>query len=291
MRRLLVAAFAVSGLLSFAAYAPVGALGLKVAPLQYKTILKEAERQQGFVDISNPSTQAVSVRTSVQAFKQINNDGGLQFYDDKQVQVGISVELEAVELGPREAARVAFTIDGNALPEGNVFAAIFFTIEPKQPTNGVGQSVRVGTLLSVVNDSPGPRQAQITDFDLPLLQLDETAKGAYRIRNTGAENTGFYPTVNVSSWFGGKSAQIESSLVFGARERSNDISYRTGYGLHRVEISHGNSTKSQWVIAVAPWMLVAGLLVIFVIGIELLLLRKRRKSTHGRTSRSKRPTS
>lgn len=257
---------------------PASALGLKVAPLEYKSSLKEGERKQGVVDVSNPSTQAVKVAVSVQAFRQIDDNGGLQFYDDTQISAGIKPELQTLELGPREAIRLAFTIDGSVLPEGDIFAAIFFTTEPVQPRNGVGQLVRVGTLVSLVNKSPGQRSAKVSDLNLPFVQLDSTAKGTYHITNTGSTKSGFYPTVHVSSWPGGETQHIQSSLVFGGRERSNDFSYATGYGLHLVEVSFGGSKKSQWVVTVAPWMLVTVLLIVLLIGIELLLLKKRRKS-------------
>ena len=278
MKRWIIVGVMVAGMLSSFTPATSSALGLKVAPLEYKATLKENEKKQGFIDVSNPSSKPVLVGISVQAFKQIDDDGGLQFYDDELISAGIKPDLPSVELGPREAARVFFTIDSKALPEGDVFAAVFFTTDPKQPQNGVGQLVRVGTILSLVNKNPGSRKAEITAFSLPIVQLTSQVSGTYRVKNTGPEGSGFYPTVEVSSWPGGKKKQVESSLVFGGRERSNDFKYDLGYGIHRVEAVYGSSSKSQWIISVAPWMLVATMLVIAVIGIELLLLKRRRKS-------------
>ena len=256
----------------------VYALGLKVAPLEYRATLKEGEKQQGFVDVSNPSAQVMSVKISVQAFKQIDNDGGLQFFDDPQVGAGIKPELTEAELGPREAIRLFFTIDGGALPEGDVYAAIFFTTDPKQPSNGVGQLVRVGTLLSLINKTPGERKAEVTGVSIPLLQLTDTVKGSYAIRNISNEGSGFYPSVEVSSWPAGKSEKKEGSLIFGGRERTNDFSYQTGFGIHNVQVAYGDSNRSQWVISIAPWMLVLALLITLIVGIELLLLKRRRKT-------------
>lgn len=256
----------------------VSALGLKVAPLQYKTTLKENEVQQGFIDVSNPSSQAVNVRGLVQTFRQINDDGGLQFYDDALISAGIRLDLENFELGPKEAIRVFFSIDGKTLPQGDVYAAIFFTTEPTQATAGVGQLVRVGSILSIVNKTPGERKAEVTKLSLPLLQLSDDAIGTYGIKNTGREGSGFYPTVKVSSWPSRTTKDIESSLVFGGKERSNDFSYDSGYGIHRIDVAYGDSRKSQWVITVAPWMLVLFALILLIVTIEILLLKKRRKT-------------
>lgn len=277
MKQLFAGGMVLIGLLSTLYTTQVGALGLKVAPLEYKATLEQDERLQGFIDVSNPSGQLINVRTTVQGFRQIDNDGGLQFFDDERISAGIKPELPSFELGPREAVRMAFMIDGRVLPEGDVYAALFFTTEPQRPTAGVGQSVRVGTILSLVNKNPGSREAQLTSFRLPLVQLTDMMKGTYSIKNTGPDGTGFYPVVRLTSWPGGQSRQVESSLVFGGRERSNDVSFRLGYGIHRVEAAYGSSKQGQWVVLVAPWMLVTGLLVLLVIGMELLLLKKRRK--------------
>ena len=254
------------------------AIGLKVAPLEYKATLKEDEIQRGFIDVSNPSAQSVTTRITVQAFRQIDDDGGLQFYDNQQISAGVKPELQTLDLGPREAARVFFTIDGKALPVGDVYAAVFFSTDPKTPTNGIGQSVKVGTLLSLVNKNPGSRRAEITQINLSFLQLSGKVTGTYSVKNTGPEGTGFYPKVAISSWPNGKTQQTESSLVFGGRERSNDFKYDIGFGIHRVEVGYGDSKKSQWVIAVPSWLLVVLLLISLIVAIELLLLKKRCKS-------------
>jgi hypothetical protein len=259
--------------------------------LEYKATLKENERLEGFVDVSNPSAQKVTVQATVQAFKQIDNEGGLQFFDDERIAAGIRPELTSFELGPREALRMAFTVDGKVLPEGDVYAAIFLTTEPSQPRAGVGQSVRVGTILSLVNKNPGSRKAEITGVRLPLVQFSGVTKGSYAVKNTGPEGTGFYPKVKLTAWPGRQTKEQESSLVFGGRERINDVSLPLGYGVHYVEAAFGDSKTGQWVVLIAPWMLVTGLLIVLVVGIELLLLKKRRKSLAGKPRKTIRPTS
>jgi hypothetical protein len=261
------------------------ALGLKVAPLEYKTTLKDKERKQGIIDVSNPAGQAVKLRVSVQGFKQIDDDGGLQFFDDKKLSNAIKPDLTEAELGPREALRMSFTIDGSLLPEGDVYAAIFFTTELTQQTTGVGQLVRVGTILSIVNKTPGERSAEVTGLRLPFVQLSDTVSGSYSIKNTGTGGTGFYPVVTVSAVPGGKPRQQESSLVFSGRERSNDVKYKAGFGIHRVDVTYGKSVKSQWVITIAPWMIVLILFVAVIVGTELLLLKRRHKSAHKKPSK------
>ncbi len=260
------------------------ALGLKIAPLEYKTTLKKNERQTGVIDVSNPTSQTIHVKTSVQAFKQIDDNGGLQFYDDERTTIGIRSDLSEFDLGPREALRMAFTIDGSLLPEGDVYAAIFFTTDLAKPRTGVGQLVRVGTVLSIVNKTPGSRSAVITDVIMPFLQFSDTVGGTYKVKNIGTANGGFYPTVKVSDWPSGAKKDVESSLVFGGRERRNDFRLPTGFGIHYVKVGYKGSEKGQWVVTVAPWMLVAIVMVLLIIGIEFLLYKRRHKSPRKKTA-------
>ena len=254
----------------------MAATGLKIAPLEYRTVLKEGEVQRGFVDVSNPSSMAVVVDIQTQGFRQINDDGGLEFYEDRELTTAIKPERTTLELRPKQAIRLYFTVDGRLLPKGDSYAALFFTTDPATARSGIGQSVRVGTLLSIVNQTPGERRAEVTGAAIPFFQLSDTIQGSYRIKNTGKEGSGFYPRVEVSAWPSGESKSIDSSLVFAGRERQNDMSVNVGYGLHRVDVAFGDSKQSAWVLTLAPWMLVLGALIGCIVAAEIVLLRRRR---------------
>ena len=253
------------------------AISLKVAPLQYKTTLAKGELKRGFIDISNPSSYTVSLKVSVRGFKQINDNGGLQFFNDKQLELGIRPELQELELGPRQAVRMYFTVNSNVLPKGDVYSAIFFTTNVKNIKNGIGQSVRVGTLLSIVNETPGDRYAKITGLTVPFLQFTDTLKGSYVILNTGNSQSGFYPEVDIRLWPDNTSKKSRSSLLFGGRERSNDFTYETGLGFHRVEVSYDGSSKTRWVLILNSGIAIALLFVAAVIFIEVILWRHRKR--------------
>src|SRR5689334_4309658 len=89
---------------------------LRIAPLQYRTTLKKGETKKGFVDVNNPSNTTVRIVTQVQAFTQIDNNGGLQFYDNEQVAQGIKPDLSTFDLGAKETLRLYFSVDGTKLP-------------------------------------------------------------------------------------------------------------------------------------------------------------------------------
>ena len=276
MRRLLlIGGFLMLGLAGGTA-SSVDALGLKVAPLDYNVALKKGEKQKGFIDLSNPTGATVRVKSSVQAFRQTNDTGTLSFYDDEQVSAGIGLDLDEFELGPREAIRMYFLVDGTKLPEGDVFAAIFFTTQPLKQGAGVTQLIRLGTIVSIVNGTPGERRAEITKLDVPFVQFGDNIKGSYIVKNTGdaSKSTGFYPSVVLAVDPLHKEMVQRARLVFAGRSRENSFEIATArLGFYKVSVSYANSTKEQWVFAInGLGLVVLGLL--FVLGIVGIFVRK-----------------
>jgi len=254
MRRAVGVVF-VAALLCLLFAVPSNALSLKVAPLEYRTELKTGEKKKGFIDVSNPTSQTVRVTTSAQAFKQTDDNGTLLFYDDEQISAGVQLDLDEFDLGPLQAVRMYFQLDGTKLPTGDVYGAVFFTLDPKVPKNGVGQTIRVGTLLSVINGTPGSREAEITDLSVPLLVIGDTVNGSYRIKNTAEEGTatGFYPEVALSALPLGEKKTQTSKLVFVGRTRENPFSLKLPpLGFYRIKVSYDDSVKSQWIFVAHP---------------------------------------
>lgn len=265
------------------------ALGLKVAPLEYRTTLKTGDKQKGFIDISNPSDQKVTVRSSVQAFRQTDNQGTLQFYDDEQVAAGTRLDLDEFELGPKEAVRMFFILDSTKLPSGDVFEAIFFTTNPTKPTVGMGEQIKLGTLLSIVNGAPGPRDAVITDVKLPFLQFDSSVRGTYTIRNTADPHaaTGFYPTVSLRAQPFGERTQQRGKLVFAGRSRQNSFRVDTPpIGLYKVSVGYRNGVQSRYVLVMTPLAIMATIgSVVGLIVLRKLMLWYRGRSSNAGNSR------
>lgn len=263
-------------------YAPAShAAGLKVSPLQYRTTLKKGEQKKGSIDISNPTGQTLKVTTSVSAFRQIDDQGRLEFYDDEATRKGVKLDLKSFRLGPQEALRMYFLLDGKKLPSGDVYGAIFFTFREDGPKTGVQQAVRVGTLLGVVNGTPGPREATISDLDVSILQFGTAINGSYSITNTADEklNTGFYPEVKTELRPDGRSSKEQASLLFAGRTRTNDIILNSvGFGLHKLTVSYKDSAKSAWVLVIEPFAaIVIGVMLLAIVVESGLWIRRRKK--------------
>lgn len=237
--------------------APAGALGLQVQPLSYKTSLDSGEKKKGFVDISNPTGEQLRLKSSVLAFRQIDDRGGLEFYDDPAVSTGIVPDLEEFDLGPREAVRMYFLIDGAQLPPGDVFASLMVTTLPASQASGTTGSVRLGTLLVIENGQPGPRQATIESLDASRLQFGTGIHGSYEVSNNADPGTssGFFPDVTVKlTPFGASKAQQAPLVMAGKRRQAEFTLAGDRLGVYRLSVGLGSSEQSRWIlVATGYW--------------------------------------
>jgi len=274
---MIAAAVTVSG---FGSHSVNAISSLKIQPLLYEEQLQKGEVKKGFVDISNPTGQQVTVKTSVEAFRQIDNKGNLEFFESDEVTAGITPDYKSFTLKPREAQRMVFQIDGNKLPSGDVFGALFFTTKPVG--SSVKQSVRVGTLFVLENGTPGSRKAEVTELEVPFLHIGSFVKGKYAIKNQAksGEATGFTPRVDIqASPFGATKSQ-NSSLLFAGRERDNVFTYETQlFGLYRLSASYKDSSQSRWVLLLPVWSIIVAIAVLLLTVLVPLLIKIRKNPT------------
>lgn len=244
----------------------VEALSLKIAPLEYTTTLQAGEVQKGYVDVSNPETQTVRVKLEAQAFRQIDDEGSLEFYSDDKISAGIRLDYDEITLGAGEAMRVYFLLDGAKLPEGDVFGAIMASTIPSAQT-GSAHAVRVGTLIMVQNSTPVTHQAEITGLTASWLQIGDALQASFKVKNpeTSQQATGFFPLINVATWPYGETT-VQGPLVFAGRQRT--IEYRQPgnfFGPIRLDVRHEVNTQSQWIFAITGyWRWLAPVILFFV---------------------------
>jgi hypothetical protein len=281
MKKLL--AFMLFGLtLGLATPAHAETPGLQVNPLQYEDTLTTSAVKLGYIEVANPSDTTISLQANVQGFRQAGTDGRLSFFDDAEISDGIKVDLPKFNLGPREAIRVAFSVDPAKLPKGGVYAVIFFrTIPPTQSSNSsyVSESANIGTLLLLQNGATGAHIGEISRLDVPFWQFGRGLTGGLNYRNTDRSKTavGFKPslTIRVLPW--GKAGTFSTGLVLPASERIFRFD-RTGsyFGFLPVTLTDTDSGHhaTRWVFALTGWYqwLVLTLLVFVIV---VLLVRPR----------------
>lgn len=257
---------------------------LKISPLRYDTSLGAGEKKKGFVDITNSSAASTDVRLSVQAFRQTNDDGALEFYDSKTIQDGVLLDYSEVELGAHETLHLAFLIDGSKLSSGDNFGAIFASTVPDTSAPGQ-QTVRVGTLLIISNGTPSARAAEIKNLSGQLVQISDGLRIAFDVHNTAEAGaaTGFSPTITVRAW-PYLNETVTGPLVFAGRTRTVEYVKRGDYiGILAIRVKTGTSEQVVYRLALTGyWRLLLPIL-ITAAGVVVWFARyvKRRASNSG----------
>ncbi len=226
------------------------ASAVQIRPLMYREALPAGSTKKGFVDISNPSAAAVELNLQVQAFRQTDGQGNLQFYASDDISRGVSLDLTEVSLGPREAVRVYFVLDSAKLPKGDVFAAIFAATR-SQTTEGIMPSARVGTLLVIENGPPGPRAASIESLQVPTMNFGDAVAGAVTVKNPASAKTpsGYFPKVTLTlTPFAKLRKEISGPLVMSGVTREVEFNLAANrIGLYKLTASTGTDKASKWV--------------------------------------------
>jgi hypothetical protein len=246
------------------------AASLTIQPLKYNEQLKNGEKKRGFIDVTNPTSQDVTLVSDVQGFRQVDNKGSLEFFDSEQLNAGVKLDYNEFKLSAGHTMRVVFEVDGSKLPSGNVFGVIFFQTKPGEQKNSSGsaQSVRLGTLLILTNGTPVSHSAKITSVLTSAFQFGNRIEGTYTIMNTdGAAETGFFPVVTISMEPLRLSKQQTSSLVFPGRERANTFFVESNrFGLYQLRVGYGSSMESRWVFVVTGfWRWLVPILIALII--------------------------
>jgi hypothetical protein len=269
----------VAALLLFSPVSLVSAESLRIVPLEYQTTVKVGEKQKGYVDISNPEANTVEVGFEVQAFRQIDDKGNIEFYTDKSISSGIILDLDSVEMGPHEVLRLMFFIDGTKLPQGEVFAAILAHTVPRN-TSGAAQSVRVGTILEITNGTPGAHTASIGDFSAPFFQFSDRVSAQFVVKNedsTGGTG-GFRPqlTFDVAPY---STKQVKGPLVFTGRSRGVAYSQPGNYfGFVWLRAQVGTSSAGSWAFVITGyWRWLAPMVFMALITLVIAVYVTRRK--------------
>ena len=257
---------------------------LKIAPLKYQASVELNHPQSGFIDISNPTGSPVHLAGQVQAFRQTDPQGDLEFYDDAAVQGGIHVTTTDFVLGPREAARISFTIDPNRLPHGGVYAAVFFrTVPSANPSAGtqVFSSARVGTLLILDIGGQGKKTDQILSIKIPWFIWDKTISGQIDVRNpTGHNAIAFNPKLAIQPGWLQPTQTVNGPLIFPGNHRLVDFKLTSNYFGPMHLSAHdtvGNGQDTRWIFAITGFWRWLSLLIPTIIIFTWLWFKRRQR--------------
>lgn len=259
---------------------------IEIHPTIFKEMtLKRGERTKAYVDVVNPTASKQTVVLKTQGFRQTDDSGALAFYDDERVAQGIRLDLHNFELGPREAIRVYFLLDGSILPSGEVFAVILAQTSPA--SQAAAQSVQVGSLLAVVNGTPSSHVADISRLSAAALQIGDSIDAQYAITNPADEKkaTGFFPEITVRSW-PYDTRSVKGPLLFAGRTRSIQYHQPGNYfGIINLQVSAGGQQASRLLFAITGyWRWLAPLILV----VAILGAWTAKKASHWSWNRQKR---
>lgn len=270
--------------LAAAPYVIASMPALKLAPLKYVTQLQPGHPKDGALDISNPTDTRLRIVTEVQAFRQMNNQGDLQFYPDEALQAAVQLSSTDFIIGPREAIRVHFRINPNLLPSGGVYGVIFFRTVPEtgdSKANQIMTSARVGTLLILTVGDKGSRQGSMA-VRVPFLSFGSGIRGMVEYTNTNRarDAVAYSPALGVRTGFFGGDARLTGPLVFPGRTRSVPLERPGNYvGFVPVRVNDTNGhapAKTVWTFAVTGvWRVVFGVALLALLAIGYVRYGKR----------------
>lgn len=227
--------------------------GIQIRPLIYRETLTDGQVKKGVVDIANPTNKKLSLHITIKLFRQITDDGKLEFYDKPDVTAAIIPEYTDFELEAKDALRLNFTVDASKLPEGDVFAALFATTQPaasKGREQMLLPAVQVGTLLVFQNGQVGTRHTEISDLQIPFFQFGTAIQGRVSVTNPANTNTstGFFPKLKVTTLPMGPSKQFEGPLVYSGRTRSVNFDLPTDqFGFYKIVVTANDVVAERYV--------------------------------------------
>lgn len=260
---------------------PAAASSIRLQPAIVRGELEGGEKQKGYIDVINPDSSKIVVSFSVQAFRQKDDSGAVEFYEDAQLSRGLLLDFNEVELGGHEALRLYYQADAALLPAGDVLAAIFATVKPVANAPAA-QAVRVGTLLVLQNTDTPKRQLAVSDLSASPLQLGSSLQAEFALRNDAPPVNAFFPQITVSTTPYGRQV-VEGPLVTSGHQRT--ISYvKSGdyLGPVKVTVSVDGGQKSVWVFAVTGFWQWLFPLLLGIVGATLVAMRLRGRRNSSR---------
>lgn len=260
----------------------VNASSIKVAPQKYETKLSPGQVLIGAVDVSNPSDTRQRYTVKVMGFRQINEEGELQFYEDDAIKSGIELDFTTFELGAQKVGRIFFSINSEKLPRSGIYAAVLVNTNPDQPTTAtrLATSVGSGTLLILDNSIDSEEKGQIVNLRAKFWQFGSGLAANIDYRNEGGANSlAFYPQLSVKAVPWGKDLKQKGPLVFTGNQRRVELAKPGSYfGMLPLQVTDTKSgeTTTKWVFAVTGyWIVIAPLiLVLFILSAGIYYRRK-----------------
>lgn len=266
---------------------PAGAAALQIRPLTYPAnpadgfeTLKPGEIKKGHIDVSNASHSPVTVQLKVKGFKQVDDAGNIQLFESKDLEKGILLDYDRIELQPFEALRLYFLLDGSKLPSGSVLAGIFAKTVDK-PSSGITSQAEVGTLL-IIQNGASEKKVSIESMDIPIISFSSTLSGQMKLRHDANKNnaSAFFPNISLTlgPWFGSSTTMTGPLLSAGlSRSVAFNLPTNNQFGLYTFTVQSEGGYAQRWLFIISGfWRFVVVTALVTLLAVIYFLGRKRK---------------
>lgn len=258
--------------------------------------------------IINRSNFNVILKLIVKDYKQVSEDGGLQFYDSKTEPANLWIVPQYLQVGlkPLETKEISFVVNvPKDFSGGGHYGAILF--QPVGDTSNISTS-NFGELVLLTVAGSGLKTsaiAKVVNFSTGIFQQGNTVDFSFKMQNTGNTHFDTQGKLVVKNWLGSDIGNFNIGQLTVYPNTSRVFTWRwngtPSLGLFRVEVLLSSSASGQnlksvgsaWFI-ILPWQV---LLIILLVGVAIFaLIRYREKvlkllgvvyNTYGRETKIK----
>lgn len=264
---------------------------LRLSPLKYTEHLELGHTKIGFIEASNPTGTPTTASLEVQAFRQINDRGELEYYDDERLSSAVTPALKTFTLGPREAVRIRFDIDPNKLGPGGAYGVIFLKVSSGDvAASQINTAARIGTLLILDVAGDGTTQGRLSNLSAPGFVYGSAplVTANYSFTNTGSGPKALAYAPKLTATLGSVKTPAAGPFVFPGRTRPGSITVRpqnqiglVNFTIHDTSAGHG-APLSRWMFVVTGfWTWLSPVLIIIIAAAAFTIFKYRRQLTNG----------
>lgn len=288
--------------------------GLTISPPISELSLKEGEKEEKTIKITNPTGKTIEVYPKVMDFKAKGEGGEPLFYsandEDSKFSLSkwISFTQPKIALTPQQVVDFKYTIDVPISAEpGGHYGVMFFASEPPESeanTSNVTLSSMVGSLLLVKVPGEVTENGAIESFGAnKFFYFINNVDFTTRIRNLG--NIHFKPKgeIIIKSIFGSEVDRLtvneQNGNVLPDSVRKFDNKWQSkkllaGLYMAKVHMVYGDSNKAfdrSLKIMIVPWwmLIIIAFLLLAVFTFLVMVIRKIKRKRKAKRSQNTPP--
>ncbi|OGZ78347.1 MAG: hypothetical protein A2358_03420 [Candidatus Staskawiczbacteria bacterium RIFOXYB1_FULL_37_44] len=274
--------------LSFSSALAASDTSVVIQPAKIEITASPDQKLSRSFSVINRSNFFVKLKLTVKDYKQVSEDGKLEFYDAKNEQASLWLVPQYLEIGlkPLETKTVGIVVDvPKDFSGGGHYGAILFQSVGNSEninTNNFGELVLLTVTGSNIKTSATIRSV---DFSTGLIQQGKTADFNFKIKNDGNTHFDAQAKLVVKDWLGKEIGNYNIGSLTVYPKTSRLFKWRWNntpfMGIYKAEVLLSNSTVNaqftsidgKWFI-IFPWQMAVLFLLLALAIFALVKYRK-----------------